>query len=84
MEQININIQGPFDQLTLKKAIESNFLDQIKLIEAVSNDAWLSYHLENTLERILLDLSRLKFSFLSKFDKNNSEILYITNYRDLD
>ena len=60
-----------------------DFLDHLIEIEAVSNDAWFSYHLQATLDRVLQNLTKLKFKFFSKFDRKGVEIIYVLNYAEL-
>lgn len=46
LEKVNVRISGQLAELTLEEAVDRhNMLQEIKLIEAVSNDAWFSYHL---------------------------------------
>ena len=71
------------EKLTLAEAIDMNFMDKMKEIEAISNDAWNQYSLEQTLERVKRQLWNLKYEISFYLDKKKNMIPMIVNYQEL-
>ena len=81
--QIGIPLEVEVEKLTLAEAIDMNFMDKMKEIEAISNDAWNQYSLEQTLERVKRQLWNLKYEISFYLDKKKNMIPMIVNYQEL-
>lgn len=52
-------------------------------LETVSNDAWNQFSLEQVLERLMRQISDMKFNVSSYKDKKRNDIFIIVNYKQL-
>jgi len=68
----------------LDKAIQLDFLEKIDEIEAVSNDAWNEFYLEQTLERVFTQMMGMKYEIIYYNDKKNNEIPLLNNYTPME
>lgn len=82
-EEIGIEISVQIPNLSLLEAMKLGLFEKMSQIEAISNDAWNQFSLQQTLDRLLKQIYDLKFKVSAYKDRKNNDILIIVNYKPL-